>query len=213
MSLRKRPGGVTAVAIINIVLGSLALLVALCGGFMIMAGSELVRNDPMAAAMEDFMRRQLPFYDVVQWTNITVTLVQAIALLVTGIGVLNLRNWARVTAVWCAVLSLFWIVVQAVYYFAFTAPVMERFFRDFGGGMGPGANPRLIATISSVFQVILWLALSTYAIILISVLTRGQVRELYASEGDSAENFDRRQNDDDDWYEKRRQREPREDVD
>jgi hypothetical protein len=210
MRLRKRPGAVTAVAILNIVLGSLALLLGLCGGIVLMVGEDLLGMDPNAGAMNDFLKRNLPSHAVMQIAGLIVLVVQAFLLLFTGIGLLNLQNWARVAALWCAFLSLLWIVFDAFYYVAFTAPVLERFFRDFGGGMGPGPPLRTQVTIGIVVDVVLWLLMSTYAIILICVLMRRSVREVFTDTAGPEEELDPIR-DDDDWYAKRRRRD--DDVD
>ncbi len=106
MANRKRPGGVTAVAIINIVLGTLALLVGLCSGIVLVAGSDLMQADPNAAAMQDFLRRQLPSHDLVQGAGVGVVLLQGLVFLIAGIGLLNRKNWARIITIVFSILSL-----------------------------------------------------------------------------------------------------------
>jgi hypothetical protein len=214
MSRPRQPGGIVALGVINIVLGSLALLLGLCSGVLMIA----TEGDPAVVAQQQFLRDNLPAYDLMQWGELAIMLFQAVALLVTGIGLLNVRNWARVAAIWCAVFSLIWIVIDAAYYFAFRAPVLERFFRD--NPIGPGADARFLATFTTIVQVIIWLFCITYGIILITMLSRAHVRDLYTRyEGPDAE-FERYQDDqdgryrddDDDWYEKRRRRDDESDY-
>jgi hypothetical protein len=206
MRLQKRPGGVTALAIINIVLGSLALLAGLCTVIALFVSQGMVQADPNAVAMERFLKDQLPLQAVMQWGGMAILLLQGIALLATGIGLLNMQNWARVTAIWFAIFSLLWILTQAVYYFAFTAPALERFFREVAAGVGPGPDTRVILQISFVIQIILWVFFVGYAAILIAILTRPSVREAFTSAARPEDDHDRFQDDEDGWDEKRRDR-------
>jgi hypothetical protein len=206
-----------ALGVINIVLGSLALLGGICGGIVLIAAEGLMQADPNAAAQQKFLRDNLPGHDLMQWGGMLIMLLQGVALLVTGIGLLNVHNWARVTAIWCAALSLAWIAVQAVYYFAFTAPVMERFF---GANQFPGGgDARLVMTFSTIIQVGMWLLFVAYALILIVMLSRPHVRELYTKQ-EHYEEIERFQDDElerdreenDDWYERRRRRDDESDY-
>jgi hypothetical protein len=208
MSRPKQPGGMVALAIINIVLGSFALLIGMCAGIVLIAAQDLLQNDPNMVAQQKFLRENLPGYDVMQVAGTLIMFLQGVVLLVTGIGLLNVRNWARVTAIWCAALSLVWTAVEAVYHFAFAAPVMERFLR---------ANPlpgdaQVFVKIGTVFQVGVWVLFVAYAIILITMLSRPRVRDLYTGQVRHDEELERYQDEGDDWYEKRRRRDDESDY-
>ena len=208
MAIRRRPGGVTAIAIINIVLASLGLLLGICAGIVMLAGQGLLQADPNQAAMQNFIEKEVPGSQVMNIAGMVILFLQAIVFLAAGIGLINMQNWARTTTITFSFLSIVWLIFQAFYTFAFTAPAMNRFFRDFGA-VGPGPNPRAIFTIGLIVQALLWVILIIYAIIVIVVLTRPHVREAFTAdvlEGDRERFEDERTLTDDDWYENRRRR-------
>src|SRR4051812_44361374 len=119
---RKRPGGVTAMGILNIVFGSLFLLCYVCSGL------SLVMNVSRAggggggfgggmddAAMWNFMTSEVPGYAVFSTANILLNLAASILLLTCGIGLLNMRSWARVGSILYGIVTILLQLSALVY--------------------------------------------------------------------------------------------------
>src|SRR5262245_54748886 len=94
----RRPGGVTAIAIINIVLGSLGLLLGVCGIIGLLMLQDVMQVPGMAQLKEaqDAVAREVPFYAAMQIASVVVLLILSAVLLTGGIGLLAMQNWARV---------------------------------------------------------------------------------------------------------------------
>src|SRR5690349_13696963 len=111
---RKRPAVVTVMGILNIVLGSLFLLCNLCGGVMLLVflGTSAQGGGPFPggvnpiADMWAFMGREVPAFPAVSIGELVLNFILCACLIISGIGLLNMRGWARVLALIYSVITI-----------------------------------------------------------------------------------------------------------
>ncbi len=107
------PGGVIAVAVYNFVLGGLSILAGLCfllgGAVFGLGGQQLQRELAQNPQLDEQARAQVEsFFQIggaVMVIVAVLVMVMAVLWIITGVGLLRLRNWARVTTLVLAGLS------------------------------------------------------------------------------------------------------------
>jgi hypothetical protein len=169
-------------AVMNLVLGSLLLLCYLFNSVTTLLQSSGARNNPgfggpgndMAVKLEREMEASVPGYRGIQVAQSLVGLALSILLLLSGIGMLNLKNWGRIGSIIWALLMILYEVGITGYHLAVLSPAMTRALRDVP--MGPGGPPAtMIVTITSVVIVFFALLFITYAIVLLLMMLRANV--------------------------------------
>lgn len=116
----KKPASAVVFGILNIVLGALALL-SLPITWM-MTSLDNAETNPVVAIMEGN-----DFYFI--WTKLSLILggVASVVLVASGIGLLTIKRWARITAVGYSLYSLFMALVgSALSWFYLYSPLLER---------------------------------------------------------------------------------------
>jgi hypothetical protein len=178
---KKRPTAVTVMAILNLVFGGLGMLCYLCFGILIvilMAALKQPGQDPkliQAKEVIDSMTREVPGLIPFLVFGSVLGVILAIILIVGGIGLLNMQNWARVL---CIVYSIVSIVAQLgslVYRLAVLNPALAQWERNWAalhGGParvegGPLGSNALVNNVSEVVGTGISLA---YAIILLVIM-------------------------------------------
>lgn len=207
--MRKRPTGATVIGILNIIFGSLLLLCYVCDAINLGAGGSLFGGDNvLAERMLEHMKREVGGFMVVRVGTLVLGLIEAAVLLLTGIGLLNDGNWARVLAIFFAFVSMGTILAQTIFQFAVVGPAMSRFLRD-NRILPPGPSPDFLVNVTNIVTAILALLLITYAIIQIAILLKPHIRDFYLGRdtGPLDDPYRPMPREDDDWYERRRSRE------
>ncbi len=167
---RARPTVVTVIGILAIVFGAMGLL-SLPMNLLQMAGmwpgSEFTRpmfDDPMLGT----------------WMKVSFVLTPVLCVLwiVSGIGLLRLREWARKLALGLLVLGLAGQVGGALF-------VMPAMSRSVGGGMFPPGSQEaaMMQTMMSAIVVVSIVVGAAVAVTLIVLLTRPHVRIAFQPEG------------------------------
>jgi hypothetical protein len=209
--LQRRPGSVTAAAVLAIIYGCLFMICGLCGvGSLIMQGSMnqgLFGGDPQQAQMQkqlqDAIERDVPAYRVVQIAFPILGLAQSLALLIAGIGLLGMHSWARVLAVLAALIAVASTAFQAIYQVVFVIPATSDALGAAlpaamakapgpGPGPGPGAAEvgkmmHLVFTMTGIVTVILFVLIIAYLLVIVFLLQRRHVRAAFAAGGLPAE--------------------------
>ena len=195
-----RPGSVTAAAVLSIIYGSLFTLCGLCGVVLLLAQGVmgktfLERGDAaqqkLKKEIEEALQADVPGYQVVGAANKILGLGEAVALLCAGIGLLNLRFWARTLALWTCLVAISHTLFQAVYQSVFVLPALNRVFREVVPGilMNPRAAGdfeaadflRLVMTLTVIAWVIVYVVLIVYLVIIMVLLCRRNVRPAFAA--------------------------------
>jgi hypothetical protein len=145
---QQRSTAATVMGILSIVFSSLSLVMCFCVGGWALFVSALSRMNPMGINLLtlrwDMMNQQIPGYAAVEISSYILGLVLAVALLIGGIGLLHLQNWARVLCLIYSVISLLAHLGLLVYFLAFVNPALgrmrEEWLRQQQAGRIPGGQ-------------------------------------------------------------------------
>src|SRR5947209_6665959 len=135
---RTRPAVLTVMGILNIVIGGLTLLCGLCVGSLFLFTGALFRQPmpvPMGPGGQPFgdvweaTRQQLAWYSRFAIGIEILNCSLAIALIVTGIGLLTMGRWARVASIVCGVVAVVTQLAGFVVRFTYVYPELDRLQR------------------------------------------------------------------------------------
>jgi len=215
---KKRPAAVTVMGILNIIFGSLGLLAILCLGtcFGVVGAVDVERDMPGGINPLKLMWSypEIKNYFIVSGV---IGLITGTILLVSGIGLLRMRNWARIASIGYAVFTILFQLASFYYSIAHLNPAMERWEKDYnervrewaqqrGGGVPPQqpSNPMLNMA-GGIVGTIIGMG---YAVVLLIVMLLPKVSAAFTGRGAVEEPWERR---DEDYYDEgyeRRRREP-----
>jgi hypothetical protein len=187
MKRPERPSSVLVVAILQIAFGSLGLLFSLCGGAMQLAGGAKVFAPPGGAQavgpdVEGMIRARVPYYDTWQAGGLALGVLSGAVMLVSGIGLLRMRSWARRVTIGYAFYNIVVTIVNFVFALTVTAPVMREVLAEVRAD--PKLPPQAVSIINltETFATVgtyAGLALLAYPIILLAVMFFPHVREAF----------------------------------
>lgn len=191
MSVR-RPGGVTAAAVMAIVYGSLLSICGVCG----VAGAGLDQGafgpqDPnqqkLQKEIEDIMAKEVPAQKAFQIGGNIVGLLEAIAMLIAGIGLLGMRSWARTLAIVAAAVIIVTTLIQTVYYVIYVGPATRNAMQLVIQNQ-KGPQPAQVAQVMEITMSIVVVAIPifmllivAYVVVILVLLTRAHVRQAFAN--------------------------------
>jgi hypothetical protein len=158
--MRQRPMSILIFGILNLGYALLNL-----GGPLlakVMASVKMPANSPVAAMKAD------PAYMAWINFNMAVGVVLGLALLTFGIGLLLMKNWARIGSIIYAVVAIVFVLFGSVVSWPFTKRMMEQ-----TPGVPPGMMAKF-AIIGLVFGIIFGMA---YPVLLLFFMTRPNVIE------------------------------------
>ncbi|HZT82515.1 MAG TPA: hypothetical protein VFA26_19965 [Gemmataceae bacterium] len=165
---RYRPGGITAIAILHLIGGSILLLSSVCGGAMQLAGGQQAftpattaqskQQKELQERMEKVLNEKLPGYKAIQYGQMGLSFVISVMLLTAGIGLLKMQPWARTLSIVYAIISILNHVFSIVYGFAFSIPATRELLRE-----EAQRNPQ-VAQFSSIMEAALPLGIVVSAI-------------------------------------------------
>ena len=124
----KRPTAVTVFAILNIVFAAFGILGVL-GSVMLFAATEATSKNPIIQIIHDN-----PTYAAWMKISIVLGLLISGALLAEGIGLLQLKPWARVLSIIYAIYSIVMVPVGSVVNYFF---VVQPMLQHAHGAQGP----------------------------------------------------------------------------
>jgi hypothetical protein len=135
-------------------------------------------------------------------TDVVTGIVLNTLLVVSGIGLLYLKEWARRTALWVAGLKVVCLVATYGYFAMVIAPSMGQqfvgMFEDMAQGMPPGQGPgqaqvaqfgTILVTVIVIGSLVAILLGSVYPIVILSLLTRPRVRIACTAPGNTNDLF------------------------
>ncbi len=149
-----RPSAVMVVAIMQITFGALGLLSNLCNVGIQAAGGTKAFTPPAGAAgpqtpdVEAMLRARVPHYDLFVYGQLTVSLIACTVMIVSGVGLLRLRPWARRVTIGYAFYNIAMTVFGVVFALLVTRPLMEDYFAQLRADpkLPPAAVPTLNMT-------------------------------------------------------------------
>src|SRR5262245_43670035 len=137
--MRERPLSIMPIAILHFVFGGMGILCGICSGIQL-AGAGGGQNwmaptptGPQAAEMKQMQDEMQEAMEsaagskAVQVGTFVVDLAVSIIMIVSGIGLLQLRPWGRLLSIVYAILSISLKIFEAVYAFAVTKPIIDKF--------------------------------------------------------------------------------------
>ncbi len=186
-----RPASVTVMAVLNLVLGSLMVLVCLYGSITNLAQSAnakqgaVGRDDQFEVQLDREVARAVPGYRAYQVSTSLLGLLLSVALLLSGIGLLNLRRWGRSLALVWAVLMILMEIGTTTFHLLVLSPAMGEALRHVHvparpGMPDPAALGSLIMTVANVAVVVIAVLLIVYAVILFLMMMKQNVRAAFA---------------------------------
>ncbi len=191
----KRPGSVTAAAVMSIVYGSLFTVCGLCGlaalalqsaGNNLFAGGN-PQQEQFQKQVQDALERDAPAYQAVQVGGTILGLFEAIAMLIAGIGLLGMNGWARLLALITAVIAMASGIFQIVYALAFIIPTaneaMQRIPAPANAGPQGGDFIRVLIGGMYAATVVFHIVWIIYMLIILLLLRRRNVRAAFAASG------------------------------
>lgn len=179
----KRPGALTAAGIMSIIYGSLGCLCGLLGvlGLILQSanGGAGFGGGPEQKQIQEQIEREIPAYNLVNTVNTFSGLLEAIVILVVGIGLLNIKSWARLLGFIFLALAIVRLVALVIYQFVFVMPTTSRLFDRLIPG-APAGGPdqkalQVIMTITLVVTGIVYLAIIIYLVIIMLLLSKRTV--------------------------------------
>jgi hypothetical protein len=170
----KRPTVVTVLGIINIVFASLGLAGNLCCGVAVLVFAGVFNQavqDPQFRQMKDLIdgiQRAAP--DLVTYfvSLIVLGTILSLSLLIGGIGLLKMKNWARVLCIWVAVLHLLVQAGHFVYDITVIQPAVAQAQQQLlaqAGAAAPPPNPFgniVLSGFSSIISVAYYIVLLVF---------------------------------------------------
>ncbi len=192
--MRDRPLSVTAIAILHFVFGGLGILIGICAGVMMLAGGQNwitgsggpgANQANMQKLQEDLQKAMEsgPAYHAVQVGNLAVDLAISIIMIVSGLGLLQLRPWGRTLSILYAILSITHKVFGVVYAVVFTIPVLNNFL-DSPAATGPEEQMAMtIMRMVAIFPPIVQVLCMIYPIIVLIIMLRPAIATAFREGG------------------------------
>jgi hypothetical protein len=165
----------TALAILNIVVGSLALFCAICGGIDL---TLTVNGQDVTREVKTYLEQEIRGYSTYRILGVVVGLVLAVGMVASGIGLLSVQPWARIIALLCAALSIVRELAVALFYLLAVNPALSRFF----GRLGP-FNMAFLPQTANLMIVAGAFLLIVYDILLIVGLLVGDTARAFQERG------------------------------
>ncbi|MBI3407304.1 MAG: hypothetical protein HY040_02970 [Planctomycetes bacterium] len=193
---RKRPGVVTAAAVLCIVFGSLGLLTAigLLAGRAIQGvaaadqGRDLRQFERqfLERALENYIAREFPWYEPFSLGSAIWLLMESAALLIAGIAILPLQAWARVLAMVFLVFTVVHMIALTVVRFVILS-ASTGFLQAHALPAGPrGQGPDFVQTVMTITAVvygIFYLGVIAYLLTTLMLLTKPAAKAAFAAAG------------------------------
>jgi hypothetical protein len=138
-----RPTSITVIAILQLIFGGIVVLFYVCSGLITLASPMLAgvkgqaqkNNQPGAAVtFEEGLEKamaDLPAAGVLRYVNYAVNGFLILAMIVGGIGLLRMHNWARVLTILYAVVSIADKVFDLIYSLMYEIPAVRAFLQTF----------------------------------------------------------------------------------
>lgn len=201
MATVKRPTGVTAIAIINIILGALGLCGVLGSIMVVVLALSADPNKPPAPApaagtpanpfdtlqdQQAFMIKEAPGYKPFMIGACVFTIISTTLLLASGIGMLKLRPWARKAGILWAGLAILVALGTIGYTVSVTLPATEkwedqqRVKLQQAGGVAPPSTAGLSGVVGVGSEVLFRII---YPVIALVVLMGKSARDAFAGIG------------------------------
>jgi hypothetical protein len=187
----ERPVVVLVFAILNLVFGGLGILGFLCGGIILVFMFAVFSSAPAGTPIPPLPSGLITIFAVI----FIYSLIMAVVLVLSGIGLLNMRPWARKAAIAYSIITITYSIVATVLNITHIGPTMQKWQNDLQEAIAreqqrkgitpapnvyhPGQSPMLNAA-SSIVGAIIGMA---YAVALLVVMFLPHVSAAFAGRG------------------------------
>jgi hypothetical protein len=179
-----RPASITVIAVLHFVFGGLGIVCVICSGISVAASGQswMAPSGPNAADMQrlqDDMQKALesgPAFHAVQIGTIVVDLAVSLIMIVSGIGLLQLRPWGRRLSIIYAILSIGLKIFEAAYSLLFTLPLVNEFVNTHAAKSQEEQFAMNIMRMVAIAPPIVQLVCMIYPIIVLFIMSRPKVR-------------------------------------
>lgn len=192
----RRSGAWTAFAVLNFIVGGLLLPCGVCSGI---DWTITLNNQDVTQQLKDFLNLQIPNYTTYKMGGAIVSVVLALGLIASGVGLLNRQSWARVLAMIFCIIGILHHGAFIYLQFAHVNPAMDMFFGRF-----PFVSffPKFVGMIA----IVEYLAGAVYFLIQLIVLPLSKAAVPIEDYYDDADRPPRRRWDTDDVHDDERRR-------
>lgn len=196
-----RPGSVTAAGVMAIIYGALFSLCGLIGvagiasggaGQNMFAGAGGDPNqDKLQKELEKRLDRDAPGYQAFHIGTTILGLLEALGLLIGGIGLMSMHRWARTLTLVVAVVAMLVCLLQAVYTTVYIIPAINDAFQvvmpamlQQQGAKGQQAAQfvQTMVVVMAVAMVVIYVLILVYLLIIVLLLRRRHVLAAFAGE-------------------------------
>jgi hypothetical protein len=204
---QKRPGSVLTIAVLHLIGGGIGLIIVICAGVGLLLQGTMMKSlasanpQDLSIRLQKHLEQQLPANAALQYLGIFVELVLSVMLLAAGIGLLSMRNWARILSLVYAVFSILYKLFALGLFIFVTWPVIGAFLDAEAkaapaGPAGTTITTQItIAKAAAIGGVIFNAALITYPIVVLFVLLNPSVRRTFSEEPGEDRDDDRYEED------------------
>ncbi len=194
----ERPTAVVVIAIFHFIFGGLGLLCDTCGiASQAMKMGQSPAQIQWQADIDDVMVERVPLYRVYFGANLVLPLVWDVVLIVSGIGLLNLRPWGRTLSLGYGIGRLVWGVVALAVTLVWAQPAMEEAMQRVKLPPEMQQMGGFLNAITS-FGIGLQLVFLMYPAIVLIVMLLPAVRAAFAGGPPALDRFDDDEEDEDD---------------
>lgn len=160
-----RPTSVTVIGILNIIFAVLGI----CGtisSLMVLSGDFLPGPNPVRDIMDKY-----PVYGTYMQASIATGLIGVLLLLISGIGLMKMQEWARKLAIFYAIFAIVLGVIGFYMNFAYLLPELAR---EKGAGQAGAMGGAVGGIVGGILGMV-------YPILVIYFMTRPRVRDAIAA--------------------------------
>jgi hypothetical protein len=189
MHRNARPTSVLVLAILNLILGGTGLVYSICGGLgLVLAALWLptlpkTPGQPTQPGMFDayqYVQQRVPSYYAFTGTSLGVSLAGQIVLLVSGVGLLKMRRWARTASLLYASVAVFMALVSLPYMMGLVNPAMAEFYGEAAKGPGMAiyslfSDPMVLSVMTTLGSVVGLI----YPVTLLIILNRPRIKAAF----------------------------------
>jgi hypothetical protein len=122
----ERPVIVLVFAILNLVFGGMGILGFVCGGAAMAFVFVVLSNAPAGTTMPSFPSGLITFFVVI----FVYGFIMAVVLTLSGVGLLNMKRWARNTAIAYSIITIVYSITTTVINITYAGPMMQKWQRD-----------------------------------------------------------------------------------
>jgi hypothetical protein len=122
----ERPVVVLVFAILNLVFGGITILSFLCGGIVVAFVFAALSRVPGGTPITPLPSGLVTFFIAV----FIYGFIMSIVLILSGIGLLNMRPWGRKTAIAYSIVTIAYTIIATVINITYAGPAMHKWQRD-----------------------------------------------------------------------------------